>query len=71
MIVHLTETLTSSEMPEALQGLEIEKGVRKNKKRKGKKDEPIGTFTPDATGEPHDFSGDTPISNQQFDSIQT
>ena len=79
IIIHLNETLTTSEMPNAIQGGDYpqpEKGQKvidgkKKKKKKGTDERPIGTFTPDASGEPHDFSGDTPNSNQQFDSIQT
>lgn len=78
IIIHLNEALTTSEMSNAIQGGDYprpQKGQvidgKKKKKKKGLDERPIGTFTPDASGEPHDFSGDTPVSNQQFDAIQT
>ena len=78
MRIHLTEMVTTSEMPNAIQGGDYPRPQKerevidnKKKKKKGVNQRPIGTFTPDASGEPHDFSGDTPISNQSFDAIQT
>lgn len=78
-MILLHETLTTSEMPQALQGgKKVVKRYKPKKKnpldptRKGVQEVPIGTFSNDSPGELHSFSANnTPTSNQDGEAIQT